>query len=201
MPRPNRTRTMLAERNTAASVAHLRQERDWSIERLAKHMEEAGCPIHPSAIYKLEKGDPPRRVTVDELVGFAMVFGVPLDELIRDPAERIPEQLVDLQEELLLQIALGNVLDELVKDVRLGQRQILDRWNQTVRNLPEDVRPEGELMPLGVEDEAPNAAIGWVIALARYEREIDELIRTTIRRRQRSRTSRASKRAKEEQQT
>lgn len=37
-------------------------------------MTDAGCPIQGSAIYKIEKADPPRRITVDELVAFATVF-------------------------------------------------------------------------------------------------------------------------------
>lgn len=187
MPRQNRTRTLLAERHVADNIARLRKDKEWSIESLAKRMDEVGCAIHPSAIYKLEKGDPPRRVTVDELVAFAMVFGMPLDELIRDPAERIPEQLLDIQEELLQQIALENVLVELTKDVRAGQREIQDRFEAAAKTLPEGVLPDGALMPI-LDEEVPNAAIGWVVARANYEREIDELIRKTLKTRQRSRT-------------
>ena len=77
MPRPNRGRVIHAERNLAQRVAYERQrpERGWTFDGLAKRMTDAGCPMAGSAIYKIENGDPPRRVTVDELVALARVFG------------------------------------------------------------------------------------------------------------------------------
>lgn len=82
MPRPNKARTLGSERTLAQRVAHERETRGLTYERLAEKMTEAGCPIQPSAIYKIEKGDPPRRVTVDELVAFANVFERPLDDML-----------------------------------------------------------------------------------------------------------------------
>lgn len=86
MPRPNRARTVAAERTLARRIAHEREARGWSPEGLASRMTRAGCSINLSAIYKIEKADPPRRITVDELVGFAEVFGIPVQDLLL-PAE------------------------------------------------------------------------------------------------------------------
>jgi len=85
MPRPNRPRSVLAEVNLAQRVAHERAARRWSPEGLARRMADAGCSINVSAIYRIEQADPPRRITVDELVGFSRVFGIPVQELLLPP--------------------------------------------------------------------------------------------------------------------
>jgi transcriptional regulator with XRE-family HTH domain len=82
MPRPNRHRTLGSERTLAQRLAFEREERGWTYEALAKRMDTVGCPIQPSALYKIEKADPPRRVTVDELVALANVFGHPIEEML-----------------------------------------------------------------------------------------------------------------------
>jgi transcriptional regulator with XRE-family HTH domain len=52
---------------------------------LAQRMTEVGCAIDASALYKIEKGSPRRRIAVDELVALADVFAVPLGELLAPP--------------------------------------------------------------------------------------------------------------------
>lgn len=107
MPRPNRTRTLGSERILAQRVATERAARDWTYDTLARRMTEVGCSIQASALYKIEKGDPPRRVTVDELVALANVFAVPMDELlvpvglVRDRRARaLVSDWIDAREEL-----------------------------------------------------------------------------------------------------
>jgi hypothetical protein len=48
-------------------------------------MTKAGCAINGSALYKIEKGVPRRRITVDEHVAFASVFEVPMEDLLTPP--------------------------------------------------------------------------------------------------------------------
>jgi hypothetical protein len=48
-------------------------------------MTRLGCPINASAIYKIEKADPPRRITVDELVGFSRAFEISVEDLLLPP--------------------------------------------------------------------------------------------------------------------
>jgi transcriptional regulator with XRE-family HTH domain len=91
MPRPNRARSIASEANLAKRIAYERHQRDLSYEGLAKLMTEAGCAIQGSAIYKIEKGDPPRRVTVDELVALARVFEATIEELLT-PIELIEQR-------------------------------------------------------------------------------------------------------------
>lgn len=82
MPRPNPTRSIRSERNLAERIAIEREERGQGYEALAKLMTEQGCPIQGSAIHKIEKGNPPRKVSVDELVALSLVWGLQVDDLL-----------------------------------------------------------------------------------------------------------------------
>lgn len=81
MPRPNQARSIASETALAARIAHERKARGLGVDALAKLMTEAGCPIAGSAIYRIESGDPPRRITFDEAVAIASVFGLSLEDL------------------------------------------------------------------------------------------------------------------------
>ncbi len=85
MPRPNPPRSLQSEANLARRIARERERLGMTYEGAAKRMTDAGCPIQPSAIYKIEKAQPPRRISVDELVAFAAVFGVPVHDLLMPP--------------------------------------------------------------------------------------------------------------------
>jgi transcriptional regulator with XRE-family HTH domain len=82
MPRPNQPRTLGTERTLARRVRWEREGKGMTYEGLAGRMAAAGCAIQPSALYKIEKNDPPRRITVDELVALAQVFEVSIPELL-----------------------------------------------------------------------------------------------------------------------
>lgn len=96
MPRPNRPREVLAEDNLARRIAAERDARGWSNDGLAQRMTEAGCAMTGSAIFKIEKGQPRRRIVVDELVAFAKVFGVAVDNLLLPPEVLLSGHLADL---------------------------------------------------------------------------------------------------------
>lgn len=114
MPRRNAPATLPFEANLARRIAWERELRGWSYDSLAQRMTDRGYPIHGSAIYKIEKGDPPRRVTVNELAAFALAFGMNAWELTVHP-ERVhdPEltQLIYRVEASLrdLNAAVGDV--------------------------------------------------------------------------------------------
>lgn len=83
MPRPNPPRSLRSETNLARRIAHERESRGMTYDGLAKRLTDAGCAIQPSAIYKIEKADPPRRITVDELVAFSAVFETSVEDLLK----------------------------------------------------------------------------------------------------------------------
>ncbi len=93
-PRPNRGRTLGSERSLSQRIAWEREKRGMTYDGLASRMGGAGCQIQGSALYKIEKGDPPRRITVDELVALAKVFGLGVDELLR-PVEAVLHKEVE----------------------------------------------------------------------------------------------------------
>lgn len=82
MARPNPMRSIEGETNLARRVALERRSRGWSYDALAKRMTDAGCPINASAIFKIEKGDPPRKIQVDELLALATVFEADVMDLL-----------------------------------------------------------------------------------------------------------------------
>lgn len=82
MPRPNRARSLESEENLQHRIAWEREQRGMTYEGLAKRMTDLGCAIHASAIYKIEKGSPPRKVTVSELIALSKVFETTTDELL-----------------------------------------------------------------------------------------------------------------------
>lgn len=96
MPRPNRARGVFAEDNLAARIAVEREQRGWTYEGLAKRMSDAGCPLDQSAVYKIEKSKPRRRIVVDELVAFAQVFGVSVEDLLLPPEIATRREVVEL---------------------------------------------------------------------------------------------------------
>ena len=96
MPRPNPTRDVLTERHLARRIAYERATAGMSLEGLAKRMTNVGCSIHASAIYKIETADPPRRITVSELVAFSQVFGIPVSELLLPPEAAASREAAEL---------------------------------------------------------------------------------------------------------
>lgn len=84
MPPRNPGRALAGEQHVAERVAVERERRGWSYEQLARAMTNAGCPMNQSAMYKIEKGEPRRRITIDELMAFAQVFGTNVSDLLLD---------------------------------------------------------------------------------------------------------------------
>src|SRR5215217_3528095 len=82
MARRNKPRAIGGEANLAERIRREREQRHWSPADLAMKMTDSGCSISTSAIYKIEGGDPPRRIAVDELIALAQVFGATVDDLL-----------------------------------------------------------------------------------------------------------------------
>ncbi|QMU67102.1 helix-turn-helix transcriptional regulator [Streptacidiphilus sp. P02-A3a] len=82
-----------SEEYAAQRIAAEREKREWSTATLAKQVTEAGCPMNQSAVWRIENGDPPRRINLDEAVAFAQVFGISLDDLISPPQIVITPEL------------------------------------------------------------------------------------------------------------
>jgi transcriptional regulator with XRE-family HTH domain len=115
MSRLNPQRSIGGEHNLARRIEFERTERGWSYEALAKKMTDAGCSIQASAIYKIEKMDPPRRITVDELIALAQVFRTTVENLLTPidvlQKERAHQLLAELDEaDMDLHLAASGVV-------------------------------------------------------------------------------------------
>jgi transcriptional regulator with XRE-family HTH domain len=100
---------------------------------MAARLATAGYAIQHTAIFKIEKGKPPRRVTVDELVGFSKVLDVPVDELL------LPMELIKNQRAIALAEELSQTDHELS---RVAQRlhDLYVEYFQMAIEEPEEVR-------------------------------------------------------------
>ena len=83
----------------AEGLRELREERRLSQSQLARRMQEIGIPMDRVAITKIEQAAiesesarKPRKVTIDEALGFAAVLGVSLDVLISQEETRAPAE-------------------------------------------------------------------------------------------------------------
>ena len=171
MPRTN-TRPIASEDALARRIAFERSRRDMTYEGLAKRMTDAGCAIQPSAIYKIEKAEPRRRITVDELVAFAEVFDLTLDNLLLPPEIAFSEEAQRLVKEWqAARREISDVIerhgDALVSLAEFSaQHQVPDMQPVLLAHL-EDSRTEDETLVhahLGVD-----SGITWTDRLARFE--------------------------------
>ena len=64
-----------------------RERRGWSTGELARRVTAAGCKINQSSVWHIESGEPRRKISLGEAVAFAKVFGLSLQELMREPEE------------------------------------------------------------------------------------------------------------------
>lgn len=120
MPRPNQARTIASESALARRIAALRETRNMSYEGLSIQMKHVGCPIDPSALHRIEKGKPQRRITVDELVAFGQVFGVAVEQLL------LPPELVAADELAELVVAWNRAQDKAIT----AQRDEAEAWER-----------------------------------------------------------------------
>jgi transcriptional regulator with XRE-family HTH domain len=115
VPRPNRPRSIQSEDNLARRIAYERERQGWSYAGLADRMTGAGCAIDGSALYKVEKAKPRRRISVDELCALSEVFKLPVAELLMPPELHAKQQaLAVLEQYRQARAAYYAALDELV---------------------------------------------------------------------------------------
>lgn len=80
-----------SERAVAALIRQLREDRGWSQRELSEKLAKVGCHIDHSGIQRIEAGKKARKITVDELFAFAMVFQIPVEQMLLDPNRQVAE--------------------------------------------------------------------------------------------------------------
>lgn len=100
MARPNKPRDIRAEEYLAQRVRIERLKRGWTPKQLAAELNRVDCPTVTSAIYKIEDGgDGRRRISVDELIAFSLVFKIGIEELLLPPELLVSQEAVSLLEQ------------------------------------------------------------------------------------------------------
>jgi len=74
---------LAGEENIAVRIKLERDARGWSTNAVSDRLNAAGYEMNPSAVWRIENGQ--RRVTVDDALGFAEVFGISLANLVGPP--------------------------------------------------------------------------------------------------------------------
>lgn len=77
------------ERAVASLIRQLREDRGWSQRDLSEQLEKVGCHIDHSGIQRIEAGRKARKISVDELFAFAMVFQIPVEQMLVDPNRQV----------------------------------------------------------------------------------------------------------------
>jgi transcriptional regulator with XRE-family HTH domain len=115
MPRIDPERTLANERNLAKRVEYERDERGWSYAGLARRMSDQGLPMQKSTIFKIEQGNPPRRISLDEAIGFARIFNLKLDEMLMPMPQVLNRRAAELTRKYNRSLAaLSDAVTELI---------------------------------------------------------------------------------------
>jgi len=158
MPRPNKRREIFAEDHLAKRIAAEREARGWTNEGLAKRMSDSGCPMTGSAIFKIEKAEPRRRIVVDELVAFAKVFELPLDELLLAPEAVANREVARL-------VVGWNKADQAADAARAAREAAWKELQDYIAAHPESTRPLEKALKTWVdlyfEDENREGALAF----------------------------------------
>jgi len=161
MARPNLGRTLEGESNLARRVEIERRSRGWSYAALAEAMTRAGCTINASAIYKIEKGDPPRKITVDELLALAEVFDVEVEDLLTPVEILRKERAKNLLTELeLARHTMARAMADLLRAT--AEYELLGATDPELQEYAENMaarRTAKEQAQGGIEVELPEGVI------------------------------------------
>ncbi|MGP5124281.1 hypothetical protein ACTXJU_15575 [Glutamicibacter ardleyensis] len=142
-----------AEAQASRVVAEMRQARSWSYGDLSKRMlEVAGCNIDRSSLQKIEKGAPPRKISLNELVAFSKVFEAPLSAFLGvdfdaeneltwssiDHAERLASVMLRAREEYK---AVIEPLQILADNDRAFHDRISERYRENLKEVRDRQSP------------------------------------------------------------
>jgi transcriptional regulator with XRE-family HTH domain len=128
-----RRQRLEGEENVARRIKLEREARGWSTATLADRLTDAGYPLNQSAVWRIESGEPRRRVNLDEAIGFAKVFDVSLDNLVGPPEIAANAQVKQLMAEFAASweksVAARKEMDQ--------AREALDAYGRAHPNLAE----------------------------------------------------------------
>jgi transcriptional regulator with XRE-family HTH domain len=143
MPRKTQS-TIGFEEKLASVVQSERERRGWSPAELARRLTEAGAPMNQTSIWKIENGEPRRRIMLDEAVAIARVLNLSLytmlegrtvDAAVLEDVDRAAQHLNE-SSDLLAEMKAR------LPEIEKLQRSLLRELEKSLRD--EKGRPRGK---------------------------------------------------------
>lgn len=150
------------ETELARRIAHERKRLGLSYQGLAIQMRRHGAPTDASALYRIEKGDPPRRITVNELVALARTFDLSVEELLRPVSAVLYaeiERLIINQQEAL--DAFFTAIDDLRRasqEVAVAFAKATDAGDDEMREALDNVKKDLDVANTFIVQDLPDRA-------------------------------------------
>lgn len=116
-----------SEEALARRITYERDRRGWSPGGLAALMTKAGYPLNQSSVWKIENGQPRRKITVDEMIGFSKVFEIPIDELLRPAGAWVRDEI----------IAAVGVVVQILEDREAGHAPLVEGLERVLDSFEE----------------------------------------------------------------
>jgi hypothetical protein len=107
-------------------------------------MQDRGCTIDRTGVHRIYAGDPPRKVSTNELVALADIFDVPVDELILPlpealsrRARRLAERLLGIEERLIpFVLQFAEAEEKLIREILSRKFDDPTAYDVYVRSVP-----------------------------------------------------------------
>ncbi|MBV7669645.1 helix-turn-helix domain-containing protein [Streptomyces halstedii] len=124
------------EENATVRIKLEREKRGWSTTTLSDHMNEAGFDMNPSAVWRIENRK--RRINLDEAIGFAEIFGVPLSNFVGPPSLATMGRAMELIDNVVATYRASNRANHEARRAR-------DQLDAYLADHP-DIREEADVM-------------------------------------------------------
>ncbi|ASY34035.1 MULTISPECIES: helix-turn-helix domain-containing protein [Streptomyces] len=124
------------EENAAVRVKLEREKRGWSTTTVSDLLNEAGFDMNPSAVWRIENRK--RRINLDEAIGFAEIFGVPLTNFVGPPRLATMGRAMELIDGVVAAYRASHRANHEAREAR-------DRLDAYLADHP-DIREEADVM-------------------------------------------------------
>ncbi|WP_327274337.1 helix-turn-helix domain-containing protein [Streptomyces sp. NBC_01224] len=124
------------EEHAAVRVKLEREKRGWSTTTLSDRMNDVGFDMNPSAVWRIENRK--RRINLDEAIGFAEIFGVPLSNFVGPPSLATMGRAMELIDNVVAAYRASNRANHEARKAR-------DQLDAYLAEHP-DIRKEADVM-------------------------------------------------------
>ncbi|MEV6142378.1 helix-turn-helix transcriptional regulator [Streptomyces sp. NPDC051992] len=124
------------EENAAVRVKLEREKRGWSTTTLSDQMNDVGFDMNPSAVWRIENRK--RRINLDEAIGFAEIFGIPLSNFVGPPSLATMGRAMELIDNVVAAYRAANRANHEARKAR-------DQLDAYLADHP-DIRREADVM-------------------------------------------------------